>query len=56
MKITNSEGSYGNYVSHTKYAVCCFDVGESEQVKYVTYAPFGVKDVYDSNALGEVEL
>lgn len=54
--IYNSENCTGNYLWNCKNATECFDVRKSEDIKYVTYVPWGVKETMDSYALGEVEL
>ena len=51
MTLSDTENCFGDYLSNCKNLQYCFDVVESENCKYVTYAAFGAKDVYDSNAL-----
>jgi hypothetical protein len=56
MHLSNTENCVGDYLTSCKTVQYSFDVAESENCKYTTYAAFGAKDVYDSNALGDVEL
>lgn len=54
--IFNSENCTGNYVWNSKNAENSFDCRGSENVKYITYAPWNVKDSMDGYALGDGEL
>ncbi|MDD5769472.1 MAG: hypothetical protein PHE25_00745 [Candidatus Gracilibacteria bacterium] len=51
----DNENCLGDYISNSKNVYFSYDVGKSEDCKYLTYAPFDVKNVYDSYALGSVE-
>jgi len=50
--IFNSEQCTGNYVWNSKNCQLSFDVRQSENIKYTTYAPWDVKDSHDCYAVG----
>ena len=56
MHLSNTENCVGDYLFGSKDLQFCYDAGESHNCKFMTYAAFGCKDVYDCNALGDVEL
>jgi DNA-directed RNA polymerase subunit RPC12/RpoP len=54
--IFSSENSTGNYLWNSNNLKDCFDVRGSDTCKYVTYAPWGLKDSMDGYAIGAAEL
>lgn len=56
LTLSNTENCVGDYLYFSKELQFCYDMVESEHCKYTTYAAFHTKDVYDCNALGDVEL
>ncbi len=54
--VFSSENSTGNYLWNSNNLKDCFDVRGSDGCKYVTYAPWGLKDSMDGYAIGAAEL
>ncbi len=54
--VYNSENSTGNYIWNSNNCKLSFDVRESEDLKFITYAPLRAKDGMDAYAVGLGEL